>query len=918
MRPLKLTMAGFGPYAGTQKLDFEKLGSSGLYLITGDTGAGKTTIFDAITYALFGEPSGESRSAAMLRSMYARPEDYTYVELEFIHNDQNYTIRRNPAYKRVKKAGKAPSDEKADVQLTYPDGRSVTRLKDVDTAIREIIGLTREQFAQVSMISQGEFRKVLQAETKERQEIFRDIFKTRPYEQLQKRLDDEARALNRQLDEARRSRQQYVSGIVCDEDSLLALDVQTAKAGGMLTADVVALLEKLLQEDNAAYDALANQLTEVSKQIEQNTTQLTRARDFKKAKETLVAKEQEKENAIPALEQAKAALEEAKATAPQQEALSNEIANLQALLPSYDALEQKYQALQTQETALKAAESAQESALLAKTKLDEDILSLKEERKNLENVGTEKGTLQNQRQLFSDRSKQVAELISAFAELAKQRRSLEERQQEYLDAAEKSSRLGQAYDALNRAFLDEQAGIIASSLTAGVPCPVCGSTAHPALAKLSENAPTEADVKGAKKAYDQALKETEDASSKASGQKATVEAAEAGIRKQISDLELNVSFEAALAAAQTQKVEIKAQLAGLDAQIDDLEKKEARKQALDELLPQKEAALKEAEGTLASAKENIAGLHSAVDGLQAQIAESKQSLSFESKQAALDAQAALEEKRSALRKAQEAAEQSFTNAKDALTNIDATITALQKQLADAVELDAEQLEEEKTQLTTERENLIQAQQTIHARISVNRSALKNIAAKEEETSALEQHHAWVDSLSQTANGAIKGKERIMLETYVQQAYLDRVLCRANIRLAKMSGGQYDLKRRAAVVGKKSGLDLDIHDHINGTERSVNTLSGGEAFLASLALALGLSDEVQMSARIRLDTLFVDEGFGSLDSEALSKAYNTLAGLTDGHRLVGIISHVTELKERIDKQIVVSKQKSGGSCAEIHV
>ena len=195
-----------------------------------------------------------------------------------------------------------------------------------------------------------------------------------------------------------------------------------------------------------------------------------------------------------------------------------------------------------------------------------------------------------------------------------------------------------------------------------------------------------------------------------------------------------------------------------------------------------------------------------------------------------------------------------------------------------------------------------------------------MARKLEETAALEARHAWMKALSDTANGTLTGKERIMLETYIQTTYFDRILERANIRLRKMSGGQYDLKRRrtAATMRGQTGLELDIVDHINATERSVNTLSGGEAFLASLALALGLSDEVQMSTGIRLDTLFVDEGFGSLDSDALAKAYSTLAGLTEGSRLVGIISHVAELKDRIDRQIVVRKDACGGSTAQLRV
>jgi exonuclease SbcC len=199
-------------------------------------------------------------------------------------------------------------------------------------------------------------------------------------------------------------------------------------------------------------------------------------------------------------------------------------------------------------------------------------------------------------------------------------------------------------------------------------------------------------------------------------------------------------------------------------------------------------------------------------------------------------------------------------------------------------------------------------------------AKQNIAKRAAEMEELESRYSWMRALADTANGTLSGKQKLMLETYIQTTYFDRILERANKRLQKMSGGQYDLKRRLLGVSKQSqsGLELDIVDHVNGSVRSVNTLSGGEAFLASLALALGLSDEVQMSTGIRLDTLFVDEGFGSLDPEALRKAYQTLAGLTEGNRLVGIISHVAELKERIDRQIVVTKESCGGSRAQILV
>ena len=245
---------------------------------------------------------------------------------------------------------------------------------------------------------------------------------------------------------------------------------------------------------------------------------------------------------------------------------------------------------------------------------------------------------------------------------------------------------------------------------------------------------------------------------------------------------------------------------------------------------------------------------------------------------------------------------------------------LKNQQQDTTGGDIPVMEAEKAALTNQKQEFLQQNGQLHARISPNRTALTRISEKSEASAQLESRYSWVRALSDTANGRVSGKDKIMLETYVQTSFFEQILEKANLRLLKMSGGQYDLKRRETAENQRSqsGLELNILDHINGTERSVNTLSGGEAFLASLALALGLSDVIQQSSGIHLDTLFVDEGFGSLDSEALQKAYRTLDQLSDGHRLVGIISHVAELKERIDRQIVVKKGRDGTSHAVIQV
>ena len=397
MRPLKLTISGFGPYAGTQELDFRLLGSSGLYLITGDTGAGKTTIFDAITFALFGEASGGNREPGMLRSKYAKPEDPTGVELTFAYDGKEYTVKRSPEYERAKKSGTGFTKQSSEAQLIYPDGRVVTKQREVDKAIGQIIGLTREQFSQVSMISQGDFRKLLQADTKERQKIFRDIFGTGYYVTLQNCLKDEANDLWRQLDRAAASRQQYIGAIACSEDSLLFLDVRKAKEGGMLTADVMELLGKLLAEDQEAQAALNTELTEVEGRLEAINGQLTQAETYTKAKKSLAENHRKEAEKQAALEIAEGAFQEARATIPEQETLGKQITEIDLLLPSYDEMSAKTRELSNKQADLEDIQAAQKKVREAILMLTDQITAMKAERKDLDTVSASKEKLSSEK-----------------------------------------------------------------------------------------------------------------------------------------------------------------------------------------------------------------------------------------------------------------------------------------------------------------------------------------------------------------------------------------------------------------------------------------------------------------------------------------------------------------------------------------
>ena len=612
--------------------------------------------------------------------------------------------------------------------------------------------------------------------------------------------------------------------------------------------------------------------------------------------------------------------QQAKETIPQQELLEKKINEIDLLLPSYDELDEKLDFLTAKEEELKEAEENQTAAQERVDTLSSEIAALKEEHKSLENAAVVFEQLTAHRSNLVSNKEALDTLIGDIKELETQQKKLRTLQESYLTACSEMTRLQGIYDTKNKAFLDEQAGILASGLVSGSPCPVCGSTEHPHPAILSEGAPTEADVKQAEQALEVAKTEMVEANKAASTQNGKVSSDIEKVSSNIQVLLGDISVEEAGNVAAERVGALSDDIKKVDEDISAADKKKKRKAQLDTQLPEKESALVASTDELNSLKAEIASLNTAVEQLKKNVEELKKKLPYESRSAAEAERDALAEKKDALKKALNDAEVALKNKSEALAGVQSAAETLRKQLAGKQDVDLEGLTEQKDLLTQERDQLIEEQNDVGTRLSVNVSARDNIAAKAAETTKLEQRYAWVKALSDTANGSVSGKDKVMLETYIQTTYFDRILERANLRLRKMSGGQYDLKRREEADNKKaqSGLDLNIVDHINATERSVNTLSGGESFLASLALALGLSDEVQASTGIRLDTLFVDEGFGSLDPEALSKAYNTLAGLTDGNRLVGIISHVAELKEKIEHQIAVKKDRNGASRASIEV
>ena len=921
MRPIKLIMSAFGPYAGRTEVDFEKLGTSGLYLITGDTGAGKTTIFDAIAFALFGEASGDLRESSMLRSKYADLDTPTEVELKFLYGGKEYTVNRIPEHERRSKKGGGVTVQKAEAVLTFPDGKVISKIKDVNTAITEILGVDRNQFSQIAMIAQGDFRKLLIADTKERQEIFRKIFKTDRYRILQDRIKSEYSLVKNEYDAAQRSVSQFIGGIQCDENDVLSIEASKAKSGEMTVEDVIELIENILENDKKAESETVGKLGVTEKKLEAVTGILAKSDELLKAQAELDISEKTYSRMTAEFEEIKRSLEIEKAKKPEQERLAKQIAVIEAEIPKYDELNVKREEAETLSKQIQSGKKELERYIEAAKKISDELENMKEEQKALANAGEQKEKLFREKEQLEARKTALENLIGKLTGLEALNNSLKTAQNSYLAAEGKAESAKSVYEMNYKAFLDEQAGILAENLANGVPCPVCGSTDHPKLARKSAAAPTEADVDASKSEFDKAQNYAAELSRKAGEIKGEVNAQSEAAEKLISELIGECGITQASEKAKGSIAETEEALKKLDIQIASEEKNAKRKAQLDEMIPVSEGRIKKAEEVTANQKQDISALSASLSEKEKQLKSLAESLKFESKPTALTQKSALENALSSMREALENAEKSFSESEKSLTELAGRIKQLKKQLSDSEAVDREAAEAEKSVLLLEKSALSKLQKDIGVRIAVNTECLNNIKKKSDELIEIEKKKISLNALNNTANGNISGKEKIMLETYIQMTYFDRIITRANSRLMKMSGGQYELKRSESADSNRSqsGLDLSVIDHYNGTERSVKTLSGGESFKASLSLALGLSDEIQSSAGgIRLDTMFVDEGFGSLDPESLSQAFGALADLSNGNRLVGIISHVAELKEKVDKQIIITKEKTGGSKIEISV
>ena len=923
MKPLKLTMSAFGSYAGKNVIDFTGQ-QQGIFLITGDTGAGKTTIFDAITYALYNQTSGGERNGNMMRSQYARPETETYVELEFLYRGQTYRVRRNPDYKITKtlKNGKIREQKVPhSVELTLPDGTVFPEKKNAtDAKIIEILGLTADQFSQIVMIAQGDFLKLLYTKSDERKMIFSKLFRTDIYWKIQENLRRKSMEMDERIQENDRAFEQEKSRIILlPESEELPLDElverlrerlkDALKEQNLRRANVEELNKKITkyEEINKLFVSL-EKIRQNGKELEARQAESKERRqqieNARKADKVLVAEQQN-------LRQQQAVEQSAQAIAKMTETLAND--------------QEMFETLKTQQQEAEA-EQKREAADIQKK-----MLALEQSFPSYEALQNARSEEQQAKKVWEDLGKISEESfhkkkagIAALKEQQKrQEQVVEQTKKNWEQTSLSASESAKHYEHMYEAFLKEQAGILAENLSAGCPCPVCGSTVHPDPAKLSDHAVTELEVEQAKKTRAAAEEKRDLAYAAFEAEKTEKQKLAQAVEKEEAD------FVLAQTIAKQQRKEAEQNYVSLQKIAEQIREKlvypslaEAKKQ-----YAAMQKALEAAEQEIAKKRQKVSELAEAMNTLKGQ------KLAEEENQKTAKKLAVKTEKEYAklLEKSGFVSEETYHLAilpergrsklereekeyESQCLRQQSEQKLLEKQVSGKTYTDTTELNE---RLKVEKQALKEAEKTymeLHTAYENDRAVLQNCAVYLEKGKKMESEDQVIKSLSKTANGRLSGSAKIDFETYIQRQYFKQIIHEANKRLLTMSNHQFILKlKEEANTGRKTneGLDLSVYSLVTDSERDVKTLSGGESFLAALAMALGLSDIVERSAgAIHPDMMFIDEGFGSLDAQSRQQAIEVLGELAGDSRMVGIISHVTELKEQIDRKLVVNRTDNG--------
>ena len=893
MKPIRLSICGWGPYKGKQEIDFTGLDRRGLFLITGPTGAGKTTVFDAITYALYGGMSGGMREKGSVRSDFAAADMPTYVELVMTHDGREYTIRRNPEYlrPRKRKIGTARQEnadsrndmvsqtemtsqetltrEKERAVFTEPDGRKIEGSSEVTRRVQELLRLDYRQFKQLSMIAQGEFARLLTAPPTEKTKIFREIFGTDLYEQIAAALKGKAAGLYKQVMECRHKMDEDIdilgNGQLFIEEEANQRWQQLTESGSYYYEGIIEFLQiqagvcrkdfREVQKRFAACESQVRKLTERAAKVQRAQSLFDRLETERQRKTELAQKKMEMKQAQTLLARQEAAA-----------ALKAEEMQKQAARKQAGFLEKQVR------------------------EAEEEILSLKRQKDSGAWQYENRDRIKAVYQLES----QVRELSGQYKELAegfeKEKEELCKLQKRYLKAEQEEEKEKRVYEQADKSYRHGIAGILSERLVEGAPCPVCGSLHHPSPAEKEEGVPDEDKVKELKAVFEQKQQyrielhgKTASCASKAGETAARLE--ECSSQKEEQEKVLLKEKEP------FRDYVGKYDVAEFLEQIREYEHVAA-------ILEEKGSMLKRQKKELEEQKQRAADLE---EGW-------KQKLLTAGFQKEAGYQQALTDPESVqqLRQRIQNYQRECHANKEMLDHLGKETKNLKKE--DLQEIQG-RLENENTQ----RRRLLSAQMECGNRLQSVEKGLDSLKEKQSQLALLMDRYSMLKDLDNAANG--NNKKRLVFEQYVLASYFEDILQAANIRLHLMSGGRYELKRMQHVSDgrSKDNLEIEVMDYYTGKYRSVRTLSGGESFKASLALALGMSDVVQAgSGGIRVEALFIDEGFGSLDGESLEQACLTLQTLVEKDRLIGIISHVPELAEKIESQIRIRKTNAGSS------
>lgn len=905
MKPLCLKMSAFGSYAQETVIDFRKV-NQGVFLITGDTGSGKTTIFDGITYALYGQTSGGRRDGPMMRSQYAKLTTKTFVELEFESRGQIYRVIRNPEYQRESKRKNKDGErtitkEKAGVELYLSDGSLYHgNRQEVNRKLVEILGVDVRQFTQIAMIAQGDFLKLLLAKSDERKEIFSRIFDTRIFRKVQEELKNRAKELYIQLEDNRKAccrEMEQAEGSNDEEGTELQRELARVLDNSLREPDLeraVSLTGQMAARDQKVYEELQEKGKQCARQLENQN------RIYSLAKER-AAQYQELERVLAEWR----ILEKEKEQQEQKNSILEWGKKSQIVQPVQQAYQQAEKNLKDTQQRLERLDKWFAVHGQDKRKREEQLEKWKDFQKKLDEKEVP----------VLNRLSQSLEQYSGLQSRLQRAVQLENQwnicRQSYQMIQNNYQKTAAEYEQMYQAYFHEQAGILASGLEDGMPCPVCGSVSHPQKAVLSDHAPTREQVESLKKKRDLAEKKREDEQKKL--------------------LDISGRMEQELAVIR----EMERQLLGKAEEEASLEQIRERWEAWEKKARERlSGGRKKVEDTARKLEESSQSYQKAVQE------ESQKKGQLEENQKLLKNQQELlakEEKRfvQAVAKQGFSDEEHYRNCrmdKREMERLEREILRFQKQEMETMQKkklleqqllgkerpDMDKIGQELDKLKNEQRFLDKELRRVYSRREKNRAAHKKLCALSQERDALRTGYEKVGNISRTANGNLSGNVKIDFESYMQRQYFEQMIACANHHLQQMAAGQFLLRCRSLEnlsTQGNAGLDLDVYSLVTGKVRDVKTLSGGESFMAALSLALGMTDVItRTTGAVRMDTLFIDEGFGSLDENSREQAIRILQGLAGGNRLVGIISHVTELKDQIEQQLAVEKTKTGSQAA----